>query len=95
MTDNTNMNFQSNWKYREFMQKNANEIMKYNTKSAINNSGNNPYCVINNEKQSNVPLSFSSMYDTNKYFDNSDLKESYMKKQQLKLRLVSPQIGYK
>ena len=33
----------SNWKYRQYIQKNANQIMKYNTMGTIYTSGNNPY----------------------------------------------------
>jgi hypothetical protein len=36
-------NITSNWGYRQYIQKNANQIMKYNTMEAIYASGNNPY----------------------------------------------------
>ena len=44
LTDN---GITSNWKYRQYMQKNANQIMKFNTMQTINDSGNNPYSVLN------------------------------------------------
>ena len=39
----TQNNITSNWKYRQYIQKNAQQIMKYNSMSAIYASGNNPY----------------------------------------------------
>ena len=30
----------TNWKYRQYIQKNANQIMKFNTMQSINTSGN-------------------------------------------------------
>lgn len=35
--------FASNWKYRQFLQSNATQVMKNNTMQAIRSSGNNPY----------------------------------------------------
>ena len=43
-----NTGIQSNWNYRQYIQKNANQIMKYNTKQSIYTSGNNPYTLLNN-----------------------------------------------
>ena len=39
----TQNNITSNWKYRQYIQKNAQQIMKYNSMSAIYASGNNTY----------------------------------------------------
>ena len=36
-------NITSNWKYRQYIQQNAGQIMKYNSMEAISASGNNPY----------------------------------------------------
>ena len=97
----TNKNIQqdngihSNWKYRQYMQKNANQIMKYNTMQTIHDSGNNPYSVLNNHITNNQPHLYNSIHDTNnpEYgFRNSDLKQDYMKKQQMKSKMVSPSI---
>ena len=97
----TNKNIQqdnaihSNWKYRQYMQKNANQIMKYNTMQTIHDSGNNPYSVLNNHITNNQPYLYNSIHDTNnpEYgFRNSDLKQDYMKKQQMKSKMVSPSI---
>lgn len=85
----------SNWKYRQYMQKNANEIMKFNTMQSINTSGNNPYTVLNTNPVGNTPYLYSSIHDTSKPsygFRNSDLKQDYMTKQQIKARMVAPSI---
>jgi hypothetical protein len=80
----------SNWKYRQYIQTNANNIMKYNTMEYIYASGNNPYSVSNKIPSANVPYKFSSLYDPNKPnygYSDSDLKQDFLKK----LCLVSTQ----
>ena len=83
----------SNWKYRQYMQGNANHIMKYNTMEYIYASGNNPYAVSNKTPSANVPYKFSSIYDPNipSYgYSNSDLKQDFLKKQQINGRMIAP-----
>jgi hypothetical protein len=85
----------SNWKYRQYIQNNANHIMKYNTMEYIYASGNNPYAVTNKIPSSNTPFQFSSLYDSSapSYgLSNSDLKQDFLKKQQMNGRMVSPSI---
>lgn len=88
-------NISSNWKYRQYMQKNANEIMKYNTMQSINSSGNNPYTILNTNTIENNPYLYNSIHDTNNPaygFRNSDLKQDYISKIQLKSRMIAPSI---
>lgn len=85
----------SNWKYRQYMQKNANDIMKFNTMQSINTSGNNPYTVLNTNSIGNTPYLYNSLHDTTHPaygFRNSDLKQDYISKQQIKSRMISPSI---
>ena len=85
----------SNWKYRQYLQQNANNIMKFNMMETISNSGNNPYAVDNKTPSSNVPHLFTSTHDTSSPtfgFNNSDLKRDFMTKQQMSARMVSPSI---
>lgn len=85
----------SNWKYRQYIQKNANQIMKYNTMQSINASGNNPYTILNTNTIENSPYLYNSIYDTNNPrfgFSNSDLKQDYINKVQMKSRMISPSI---
>ena len=85
----------SNWKYRQYMQKNAKQIMKYNTMQTINTSGNNPYSVLNTNPTNNNPHLYKSTHDTSNPaygFRNSDLKQDYITKQQIKAKMISPSI---
>jgi hypothetical protein len=85
----------SNWKYRQYMQKNANDIMKYNTMQSIHTSGNNPYTLLNTKPVGNTPYLYNSVHDTSSPaygFRNSDLKQDYMTKEQMKSRMVAPSI---
>jgi len=85
----------SNWQYRQFMQKNANDIMKYNTMQSINSSGNNPYTVLNTNTVGNSPYLYNSVHQTTNPsygFRNSDLKQEYVNKIQIKSRMISPSI---
>ena len=85
----------TNWKYRQYMQKNANQIMKHNTMTAIDSSGNNPYALLNTESTNKTPYLYKSIHDTNNPsygFRNSDLKQDYMTKQQIQAKMVSPYI---
>ena len=85
----------SNWKYRQYLQKNANHIMKYNTMESFYASGNNPSAILNTTPSSNVPHLFNSIHDTSSPafgLNNSDLKQDYMTRQQLNAKMVSPTI---
>ena len=85
----------SNWKYRQYMQKNANQLMKFNTMQTINDSGNNPYSVLNTNTTNSSPYLYRSTHDTvnPEYgFRNSDLKQAYMTKIQMKSKMISPSI---
>ncbi len=85
-------NITSNWKYRQYMQSNANQIMKYNAMESIYSSGNNPYALNNTISSPNVPRKFDSLHDESKPFINSDLKQSFLKKQQFNATLIAPSI---
>ena len=85
----------TNWKYRQYMQKNANQIMKHNTMISIDDSGNNPYTVLNTKPTNKTPYLYTSIHDTSNPsygFRNSDLKQDYMTKQQIQAKMVSPHI---
>jgi hypothetical protein len=85
----------SNWKYRQYMQQNAKDIMKYNTMQSINTSGNNPYTLLNNEPVDNTPFLYRSVHDMRSpafKINNSDLKQDYMTKEQMKSKMIAPSI---
>jgi hypothetical protein len=90
-------NIQSNWSYRQYMQQNALQIMKYNSMGSIYSSGNNPYTLFSEPVQ-NTPFIFASLHDNTAApcaYPTSDLKQSYIEKIQLKSRLVAPSISTK
>jgi len=93
----------SNWDYRRYLQKNANNIMKYNQMEAVHSSGNYT-CYYNNNSNNNsnstsstnnTPYIFKSTHDKSvpAYgYNNSDLKQNYLSREQLNARLISPSI---
>lgn len=85
-------NIHSNWNYRRYIQKNANEIMKYNSMEAINDSGNNPFTLYNNVVGPNVPIVYKNIYQPSNSINNSDLKKQFLQKEQINARMVSPSI---
>ena len=85
----------SNWKYRQYLQKNANNIMKYNTMESLENSGNNPYSLFNTDTTNNNPYLYNSIHDTNNPaygIHDSDLKDDYLTRERRKARMVAPSI---
>ena len=98
LTNNKILVAQTNWQYRQYIQKNANEIMKYNTMQSINASGNNPYTLLNTNPTQNTPYLYNSLHSAENSipaygFRNSDLKQNYMTKEQMKARMISPSIS--
>ena len=85
-------NITSNWKYRQYIQKNGSQIMKYNSMESINASGNNPYYGADtNQSTANIPHLYPSLQSETKGY-NSDLKQDFLKSQRIKARMVSPAI---
>lgn len=85
----------SNWDYRQYLQKNAKQIMKYNHMESISSSGNNAKTYQNNISTTNSPYVFNSTHDTKRPpvgYNNSDLKQTYLSREQLNARLISPSI---
>ena len=88
-------NIQTNWQYRQFLQKNGLQIMKYNSKEACYDLGLDPHTTTNTTPSSNVPFTYRSSFDTAKPgfgFCNSDLKNPYLTREQLNARMIAPTI---
>jgi hypothetical protein len=80
-------NIQSNWKYRQFLTKNASSIMENNFSESLKNSG---YDMTTVEKTTyQTPLKFDSLNDRSQTFQNSDLKEIYLTREQLNAKKVA------
>jgi len=85
----------SNWKYRQYLQNNAKNIMKYNSNEYINASGNNSYTLVNNNRVQQNPYVFGSLYNNTQpaiIGQMSDLKQDFIKKQQIQARMIAPSI---
>jgi hypothetical protein len=86
----------SNWDYRQYMQRNGLQIMKYNTVDACYELGLDPHTVTSGGPNTNVPFTYKSSFDTQNPgfgYTSSDLKNPYLTREQLNLRLVSPSIN--
>lgn len=87
---------QSNWDYRQFLQKNANTIMQLNYKEYCQDIGLVPSVLSHQATPAqNVPHSFRSSFDHTSpgygYY-SSDLKNPYLSREQLQARMISPYI---
>jgi hypothetical protein len=87
---------QSNWNYRQFLQKNGLQIMNYNTEQACYTLGLDPHIKTDRTPSDNVPFMFRNTFDISRPgygYCNSDLKNPYLSREQLNARLVSPSIN--
>lgn len=93
-------NIKSNWQYRRYLTKNAKDVMKSNFLASSNDTGYNyrpvdvPSIQSNIVSQKNAPHKFSSLLDNAQPFGyaTSDLKETYLTREQLYSRKISPVI---
>ena len=85
----------SNAQYRQYLTHNAAQIMRANQAEACNQCGNCSYNTGNPlHPQPNVPYVFTSALDNSQPFgyENSDLKNYYLSRQQLQARMIAPVI---
>jgi hypothetical protein len=86
----------TNWGYRQYMQRNGLQIMQSNSAEACYELGLDPHTVTSSGPASNVPFTYKSSFDTQNPgfgYRSSDLKNPYLTREQLNLRLVSPSIN--
>jgi hypothetical protein len=86
----------TNWGYRQFLQNNGIQIMKFNSQEACYDLGLDPHYHTDKTPSSNVPYTFKGTFDSSKPgfgYCNSDLKNPYLSSEQLNSRLVSPSIN--
>ncbi len=87
-----NHGIQSNWQYRQFLNKNAKEILDHNFQDACNDTGFN---VVNiNYSPYGPPYRYGSIEDRTLPLgvQDTDLKEVYLTREQLEARKVAPEI---
>ena len=88
----------NNWSYRQYLQKNGQQIMKYNNLEACYDLGLNPHVPSDKNPSSNVPYLYKSTFDGSQPgygYPTSDLKNPYLSREQLNSRLVAPSIPVK
>lgn len=89
-------NITTNWNYRQYMQQNGLQIMQYNTAEACYELGLDPHTQVGTTPSSNVPYMFKSTFDTSKPgygYNDSNLKNPYLSREQLNAKLISPHIS--
>ena len=90
-------NITSNWSYRQYLQKNAQQIMKYNSMESCYDLGLDAHATADKTQSVNVPHLYNSFMDSSKPafgYSNSDLKNPYLTREQLNSRMVSPVIHF-
>jgi hypothetical protein len=86
-------NIQSNWQYRRFIQKNANDIIKQNQLEALNDTGYYKCDPIPEVTQNtNGPKRYSSIYEISPTENESDLKNMYLSRERLDSRKMAPEV---
>ena len=87
---------QTNWGYRQYLQRNGIQIMNYNNTEACYDLGLDPHVKSGRTPSDNVPYKFKNTFDTSKPgfgYCNSDLKNPYLSSEQLNARLISTSIN--
>jgi hypothetical protein len=87
---------QSNWAYRNYLQNNGLQIMKYNNLEACYDLGLDPHYSSSKNPSSNVPYLYKSTYDSSNpgyNYTTSDLKNPYLSREQLNARMIAPSIS--
>uniref|UniRef100_A0A6C0IHV5 Uncharacterized protein n=1 Tax=viral metagenome TaxID=1070528 RepID=A0A6C0IHV5_9ZZZZ len=86
----------TNWNYRQYMQQNGLQIMQYNTAGASYELGVDPHTQVGTTPSENVPYMFKSTFDSSKPgygYNDSNLKNPYLSREQLNAKLISPHIS--
>tara|TARA_B100001094_G_C18088359_1_gene749008 strand:+ start:308 stop:721 length:414 start_codon:yes stop_codon:yes gene_type:complete len=86
------LNMKSNGDYRKYLQNNAGSIMKANSITSHSNTGNMIYFKPNDSH--NPPFHYDNSLDTRQPagYNDSDLKNYYLSREQLNRNMVSPSI---
>ena len=88
-------NIVTSWQYRQYLTNNSEKIMKINNQEACNELGLPSHLETWDKPSTNVPFLFKSTYDSSTPgygYNNSNLKNPYLSREQLQSRMVAPQI---
>ena len=103
-TENANLiesnGIKTNWQYRQFLMKNAQQIQEYNFRETCNDVGyfkrpiDLPSIQSNAVSGHSVPFKFGSILDNTKPagYQESDLKSIYLSREQLDARRIAPMV---
>ena len=82
-------NIDSNWTYRQFLMHNSSNIMNGNLQQCFSQSG---YSNLYGQTVSNSPFLYSTVADKSQPYgyENSDLKNLYLSRNDLQSRMVAP-----
>jgi hypothetical protein len=86
---------ETNWQYRNYLTKNAKEIMKYNCIQTATDSGYlKRYADLGTASTYSTPFVYPTFDNKQKPkgYQDSDLKELYLSRDQLQARMVAPEI---
>jgi hypothetical protein len=93
-----NSGLKSNWKYRQYLNQNAKQIIEYNFIEACNDAGYFNRLVepapSATDKLYKPPYLYANYMDSNPVLgmESSDLKQSYLSREQLNSRKIAPAI---
>lgn len=90
-----NEGIKTNWEYRQYLQHNGLQIMKYNSMESCYDLGISPHVESGRTPSQNVPVLYQNAFDTTKPgygYCTSDLKSPYISREQLNARIISPSI---
>jgi hypothetical protein len=77
----------TNWQYRKYLMENADQIIKYNQLGACNE------CSSTSNYSDEETINKSNLVNSQPFgYENSDLKNSYLSRQQLQERMITPVI---
>jgi hypothetical protein len=92
-----NANIKTNWDYRNYLQTHASEIMKHNSVESCYALGTSVKPVLT-DKKNGAPFMFDGSFDQKTPvfgYEESDLKNVYLSREQLYARSVAPSINTK
>lgn len=90
-------NILTNSDYRQYLQKNANEIIKTNQLNACNECSSCPYISNSTNMNMNKPYIYNSILSNDQPYgyESSDLKNIYLSRQQLESKMYAPRFELK
>jgi hypothetical protein len=86
---------ENNWQYRQYLTKNAKEIMKYNCIQTATDAGYlKRYADLSDGSSHSTPFLYPTYENKQKPkgYEDSDLKELYLTRDQLQARMFAPEI---